>query len=373
MNERIGIIGIGELPHRWERSESLEEFVHEASRETLSNAGVEREDIDNTVLCASDLEDGRAISSMVAACPGGSYRKDMIKTTDTGIHALGLAAMRMEAGVFDTTLVMSWAKQSETNEPEIRKLEADPPYRRGTGLGHQTGHAVHATAYQAGQPAAMDAANHVVERNTTSAAESDRGLPESATSQSAAAESPVVSWPLREEHLPKPSDGAVGMVLVTESACEKLGADPVWLDGVGWETAGYDGSTFELGELEAATGAADSAYEEAGVTDPTTFDAAEIHSKNAFHELMVADALGLPGNDDAASAELDGAFDAGGSVPVNPSGGPYAGNPLIATGLQRVAAAVRHIEDGADRTVAHATAGFTDQVHGVAVLNGRNA
>lgn len=369
MTERIGIIGIGGLEFHRGLSDSLEELAHDTARSALADADIDREAIDNVAVCASDLEDGRAISSMVAACPGGAYRKDFIKTTETGIHALGIAAMRMRSGLFDTTLVLSWAKASETEEGPIRRLEADPMYRRGTGLGHRSGQATHAAAYTSETPEATAAAGAVVERNTANAADADGCLVDERTSREAVAETPIVSWPLREGHLPTDCDGACAMVLATESAIEDLGADPVWLDGLGWETAGYDGSSATLGTLEAAAGAGSRAYEEAGVESPQRLDLAELHSRTAFHELMTLEALGL--TDDAAGATLDGAFESDGAMPVNPSGGPYAGNPLIATGLVRVAAAANGIADGnAGDAVAHATAGFTDQTHGVAVLRG---
>jgi acetyl-CoA acetyltransferase len=372
MDRDVGIVGIGEPAARRERTESLEELVHQAARDALDDAGVDRQDVDNLVVCASDLEDGRAISSMVAACPAGGYRKDFIKTTDTGVHALGLSAMRMATGLFDSTLVVSWAKQSETNEDQIRQLEADPMYRRGTGLGHLTGHALTASTYAAAAPDAGAAANAVVERNTNNAAANERGLPEAGTTRETAADSPLVSSPLREAHLPEPSDGATAVLLAADDTARSADGDPVWLEGLGWEVDGYDLSTQTAGELAALSGAAARAYEEAGIDDPrAALDAAEIHEQSAYHELLALESLGLAEEHAAPAAVLEGAFGDDGAVAVNPSGGPFAANPLVATGLARVAAGARQIRAGeADRVAATATAGFTDQSHGVAVLGG---
>lgn len=377
MTERIGIIGVGETNYQPVDERALEEMVHAGSRAALADAGLDRDAIDNVVVCASDLEDGRAISSMIAAGPAGSYRRDFIKTTDTGVHALGLAAMRLQAGPFETALVASWAKQSETDEGTIRPLEADPFYRRGTGLGHVTGHAAVAAGYADRHEDAARAADRVVAKNTANAAAAPVGHRSIPVATDEAAASSVVAWPLREAHLPTPSDGACALVLATESAASEYGADPVWLEGVAWETGSYDADDRVGGDLPTLASAAGSAFDEAGI-DPNEVDCAEVHTPSAYHELLACEALGLQ-TGSAIVKVLDGSFDRDGAVPVNPSGGAFAANPLIATGLARIAAAAHQLREeagetqvaGARTAVAHATAGFTDQVHGVSVLGGR--
>lgn len=377
MTSRIGILGIGETDYQHVDERSLEELVHSASRAALTDAGIGREEIDNVVVCASDLEDGRAISSMVTAGPAGSYRRDFIKTTDSGVHALGLAAMRMNAGAFGTTLVVSWGKQSETPLETIRQLEADPFYHRGIGLGYATGHAVTVSAYADQHDDADKAAARIVEKNTQNGADSSTGQRTDAVDASAVSDSPVVSWPLREAHLPATSDGACAMVMATQDTIGDQTDSPVWLKGVGWETASYNVGRRPQRGMSALEGAASRAYDEADIDPSTEIDLAEVHSPSAYHELLACNALGIC---DASAREhaLNGDFDRDGMVSVNPSGGPFVANPLIATGLARVAAAAKQLRsdagdvqvNGARQAVAHSTAGFTDQVHGVAVLGG---
>lgn len=377
MSGRIGIIGIGETEYKPVDERSLEEVVHAASRAALADADIERADVDNVVVCASDLEDGRAISSMVAAGPAGSYRRDFIKTTNTGVHALALASMRMEAGVFDTTLVVSWAKQSETDLETIRSLEADPFYHRATGLGHVTGHAITASAYADRHSDAAQAANRVVEKNTRNGVDSSVGYRSEVVDAATAADSPVVSWPLRKAHLPEPSDGACALVLGTEDVTADQSTSPAWIEGLGWESDSYNVGNRSPGMLPALVGAAERAYDDAAVDASIDVDLFELHTPSAFHELLACDALGLC-EGAAPKSALEGNFDPDGPVPVNPSGGPFAANPLIATGLARVAAAARQIRgdagttqiDNATSAVAHSAAGFTDQVHGIAILGG---
>jgi acetyl-CoA acetyltransferase len=59
------------------------------------------------------------------------------------------------------------------------------------------------------------------------------------------------------------------------------------------------------------------------------------------------------------------------SAVVNPSGGPLAGNPIMAVGLVRIVEAAARIMDGsAERALAHATSGPLLQQNLVCLLEG---
>ncbi|MCB1003729.1 MAG: lipid-transfer protein, partial [Acidimicrobiales bacterium] len=93
------------------------------------------------------------------------------------------------------------------------------------------------------------------------------------------------------------------------------------------------------------------AAEAAGVPDGPV-DVAELQAAFTHEEPLLIEALELHP-----------------SVPVNPSGGPLAANPVMATGLVRIAEAAAAIRDrGASRTVGHATSGPCLQQNLVCVL-----
>lgn len=378
MTDRVGIAGIGTNGYEADVEDALEELVHGASRAALDDAGIDRAAVDNVVVCADDLEDGRAISSMVAACPAGGYRKDFIKTTDTGIHALALAAMRIRAGVFDTCLVASWAKASENDLAAIKSLEADPFYHRAVGLGHATGPAAAASAYQDSAPNATQAADYVVEKNTLAGTNNDHAARDAVTTREDAGDSDVVASPLRDAHVPTPCDGACALLVAAEDVVTELTDDPVWLEGVGWETSSYNHGARPDEPMPALAGAADRAYAEAGVTPESDVDLVELHQSSAYHELMACEALGLCAPNTAAMRMLDGDFDRNSDCPVSPSGGAFGSNPLIATGLTTVVEATRQLTGRAEgcqvpeaeRAIAHSSGSITDQIQAVAVLGG---
>jgi acetyl-CoA acetyltransferase len=72
----------------------------------------------------------------------------------------------------------------------------------------------------------------------------------------------------------------------------------------------------------------------------------------SFQELIVRDAIGLDE-----------------SVEINPSGGALAANPIMATGLIRIAEAARQVtRHGRRRTLAHVTGGLALQQNLVTIL-----
>jgi len=83
-------------------------------------------------------------------------------------------------------------------------------------------------------------------------------------------------------------------------------------------------------------------------------DVAELMVNYSPEEIVLKRALGLNG-----------------STKVNPSGGPLAGHPVMATGLVRVLEAANRISSGdAGRAVAHASSGPCLQQNLVCVLEG---
>lgn len=92
-------------------------------------------------------------------------------------------------------------------------------------------------------------------------------------------------------------------------------------------------------DLARSTSAADAARA-AGVGKGDV-DVAELHVQFSHEELILREALELPEG-----------------TRVNPSGGPLAANPVMATGLIRIGEAAGRVMDGtASRVLGHATSG----------------
>ncbi|MBA3743578.1 MAG: 3-ketoacyl-CoA thiolase, partial [Sporichthya sp.] len=101
------------------------------------------------------------------------------------------------------------------------------------------------------------------------------------------------------------------------------------------------------GELTAATAAAKRAYARAGITNPAELGLAEVSAGSAAAELMVLEALGL-----AEPGKAVQLYGAGSGIAINPSGGALPADPIMATGLVRLAEAVEQLSGRVDRSEA---------------------
>ncbi len=137
------------------------------------------------------------------------------------------------------------------------------------------------------------------------------------------------------------SDGAAAAVLTDDtSAGPRL---------IGCGLASGDGRT------DPAVAAAAAAFAEAEVA-PSEVDCVEVHDAAAPAELIALEAMGIFEGGEAAERLRGGDTDAGGTLPVNTSGGLIRrGHPIAATGLAQIYEAVAQVRgDAGGRQVAEA-------------------
>ena len=127
-------------------------------------------------------------------------------------------------------------------------------------------------------------------------------------------------------------DGAAAVVLCSEEAARRLGAETVRVRATAL-VSGRDRTPDQPGAVERA---AAKAYDMAGV-GPEDLDVIEVHDAAAPAELMIYEELGLCGPGEGPKLLASGETALGGRVPVNPSGGLLAkGHPIGATGCAQL-------------------------------------
>ena len=127
-------------------------------------------------------------------------------------------------------------------------------------------------------------------------------------------------------------DGSAAIVLCSEEAARRLGADTVRVRATAL-VSGRDSGPGDAGAVERAVA---KAYEMAGV-GPEDLDVLEVHDAAAPAELMIYEELGLCGPGEGPKLLASGETALGGRVPVNPSGGLLAkGHPIGATGCAQL-------------------------------------
>jgi acetyl-CoA acyltransferase len=127
-------------------------------------------------------------------------------------------------------------------------------------------------------------------------------------------------------------DGSAAVVVASEDAVRRLGADAVRVASTVL-LSGRDRTPDQEGAVERAVR---KAYDQAGV-GPGDLDVVEVHDAAAPAELMIYEDLGLCPPGDGPKLLASGATALGGRVPVNPSGGLLSkGHPIGATGCAQL-------------------------------------
>ena len=370
----------GAAQSRCTRSSShtrLEESIFHVASRALQNAGITRDEVDNVVIAASDAVDGRAISSMLNACPAGAYLKDEIKVADEGIFAVIAGALRLLTGEFETSLIVSWSRPSECSFSATQAVMADPFFTRPFGLNHVTSSALMAGCYRNKYSVPVEVPANVVVKNRANGCRNpllQNVVPVTAGEVLA---SRYLAYPVRELEIAPEADGTAALVLTTNKRLGKSERPGPRLTGMGWATDTYDPGERDLTRFAALEWAAKQAYQMSGISNPLNdLDVAEICDVSAWHELMAYEALQFCGPGEASGFLSSGATAAGGDLPVNRSGGCLSAWPVFSAGLTRFVECCLQLSGTAEQRqvpgakigLAHGCAGYAGQSHCVMIL-----
>lgn len=372
MSERAAVVGISQIGYSAAiHDRTLEELIFEAASSALADATLTLRDIESVILGASDLVDGRVISSMVTSGPAGGYMKDLVNVASTGEHALILAYLQILSGLAEASLVISWSKCSEAPMTLVDRSSLDPFYRRHLGIDGLVASALQASTYRLHYDAPEITAARVVVKNRANAVQNPHAERRQAVSEEEVLTSRLVAWPLKELEIPPLSDGVCALVLAGADRARALRRPTAWLRGVGWASETYWRDPDALVKSPALTAATERAYAMAAITAPRRqITVAEVSDVTPYHELMAYEGLGLckPGEGQHLVPDP--------GLAVNPSGGVLSANPYFASGLVRIAEAAlqvmgragEHQVRGATVALAQATSGLASQVQTVVVF-----
>mgnify|MGYP000847551106 CR=1 FL=1 len=364
----VAIVGFAQAPivaddpHR-----TAPEMLYPVVKQALENANVERKDIDYQCAGSSDYIDGRAFSfSQVMEVMGAWPPVQDSHVEMDAVWAAHLVWVKMQAEECDTAIVAGFGKVSEGSPMHVLNLQLDPFYHASLGLDPVSTSALQASAYMAKSGVDDAGLAEIAARNRAAGAKNPDTQLRRAVSAAELQKTPFVTSPLREGYLPPIGETATCLVLAAEGKAEKMCDKPVWIHGVDHRIEFQSIGARDLTSSASTKLAAKNAFEMAGVKGVNDAQVVELGSTTPAEELILRDALGL-------SSGLGGKSD--GPV-VNPSGSPLCANPLMNTGLLRLAEGFRQLSGragergfaGAKRAVVHASAGHCLQQNIVWVL-----
>src|SRR5215831_15104152 len=318
----IAIVGYAQTPSLRRAPESEVQLLVPTVADALKMSGVDRREIGFTCAGSRDYLTGGPfafVSNLEAAGAWPPIAESHVEMD--GAWALYEAWVRLQHGDIDTALVFGSGKSSPVSPAEVWAQQLDPYYLAPLGVDPVSLAAIQARALlHSGRASERDFAEVVARVRGGSA---DALLAE-----------PYYAAPLRKHDLPPISDGAVAVVMARGDKARALAQRPVWIRGLDHRIEVHQPGMRDLTRSPSTTLAARKAGYDGG-----PIDIAELSATFSPQELILRDALGLPSDTN-----------------VNPSGGPLVANPIMATGLIRIAEVASRIAGGeANRGLAHAT------------------
>ncbi len=346
----IAIIGWSISPMVRNTDKTEVQMLLEVITGAVTDAGITRKEVDFTCAGSCDYVAGQAFSFVQNIDALGAWppKRDSHVEMD-GAWALYEAWVRLLLGDIDVALAMGSGRSSTADPALIYSMEMDPYYLAPLGADATSLAAIQARVLIDSGKVSERQMAEVAVRCRRDAKTNDHAQVAGDFDAATLLAGEYVRAPLRKHDLPPITDGACAVVIARADKARELCEHPVWITGFGHYSEMHNPGMRDLTSSPSTTLAAKAA----GV-DERPVEVAEIQSAYTHEEPLLVEALGL-----------------GADVAINPSGGPLASNPIMATGLVRVAEAARQIRDlGRHRTLAHATSGPCLQQNLVCVLEG---
>ena len=348
IKDKVAIIGMGcsKFGERWDVG--TDRLMAEAFDEALSDAGIERKQIE-AAWYGSALDrvnvGNSAIPASTALRLDGIPVSRMENMCATGTETLRGAAYAVASGAVDFALAIGAEKLKDTGYGGL------PTASKGTfnDLWLPMGSAPagfaqlasgYRTKYQISRDDLKRAIGHVSWKSHQNGVNSPKAHLRKEVSMEQILNAPMIAEPLGLFDCCGVSDGAAAAIVTTPEIARAMGKrDFVTIkavqlsisSGVESSTTHWDGS-----HVRNTRTAAKRAYAEAGITDPRAqLDLIEVHDCFSITELVTMEDLAVSEEGRAVHDVLDGFFDRDGGLPCQVDGGLKCfGHPIGASGLR---------------------------------------
>ena len=370
---RVGIVGIGHGVFGRRSDASVQELAFEVFRAAMQDAGLERHEIDASVIgSVPEYHKQRSLAGVVQEYLGLTPKPTWLTEVAcaSGSAAMRTAWMAIKAGVHDIVLVMGCQKMTELSTPEILALMGrvgEVQWESGFGTTFPAYYAMFAKRHMHEFGTTRDQLLDVAVKNHFYGALNPNALFRKEITPEKAKASEDVATPFQVYDCCANADGAACVILANEEKARAISQKPVWLDGMACATASMSVLRRpHLVGLPSAEEAARQAYEMAGV-GPQDIKVADVHDCFTIAEIMAYEDLGFCKKGEGGPFVADRQTYIGGKVAVNVDGGLKAkGHPIGATGLSMTYEIAQQLRgEAGERQVPDADIGLTHNVGGI--------
>lgn len=339
---RVAIVGTGQTYHKSSRRDvNGQELINEAVQAALQDADLKIGEIDAIVIGNMDHFEGINYVDCWSVDGSGGVMKPIIKLTTGGTtgSTLGIGGYHLVAsGMFNRVLIIGWEKNSESDTTGAITTAFDAIWDRLVFAGAISGLAIEAQAYMAKYGATDRDGARVVVRDRKNACNNPYAQLRKEVTIEEVLASPMLSDPIHLLDICPRTDGACAVIMASEDYAERITSTPDWI----WATASRHSYTYlgdaNYGRLDSMAEASREIYAKAGIKEPNKeLDLIELYQPYSFAGIIWIEDLGLVPHGKGPEYVWSGATDMNGELPINPSGGVIACNPIGATGLIRCA------------------------------------
>ena len=358
-NRNVAIVGIGQTQYSSHREDvNQPEMIQEAVRLALKDAGIAIRDVDCVLHGNMELFEMVFQPDLWHVLGTGAYGKDSFRITTGGTTGATLTAAAdnlVASGMYDIALVIGFEKLQEGHTTGGITNMADPLWGKNLQTGALTGSTASKMIKEFGEDRARRAAmtmRIILDKHACLNPNSHRAFDlDFDQTEDLMENSPRLVGELRLIHMCSQSDGACALVLAEENTARKISRNPVWIRD---HITVHREETFNVFGSEGTETthhfAARHLFERNGIPDPLRyFDVFEMYDPSAWWGLdWIREFFLLQGDEHLKLVENKETM-IGGKIPINPSGGVIAANPIGATALLRVAEAALQIRGNAGR------------------------
>jgi len=357
-NRHVGIVGVGETKFSSHREEvNQPEMIHEAVRQALDDAGITMDDVDCVVHGNMELFEMVHQPDLWHTLGSGAYGKTAYRLTTGGTTGgtLACAGDNLAAsGMHDVVMTIGFEKLQEGHTTGGITNMADPLWARKLQSGALTDSTAVKLIEEFGPERARTAAmiyRIIMDKHACLNPNSHRAFGLDWDQMADLMEnSPPLIGDLRLIHMCSQSDGACVVIFAGEEKAKQITDKPVWVRD---HITVHREETLNLCNNYYPTDithrfAAEKLYERNGITEPLDyFDVFEMYDPSAWWGTDWLREFFLLDDDAHLKLVENKEIMIDGKMPINPSGGVIAANPIGATALVRVAEAAKQIRGNA--------------------------
>ena len=347
MKRPVAVVGVGQTHHASRRADvSYPGLVREAVDRALLDAGLEHKDIDAVILGkAPDQLEGVMQPEQFLAGAVGAHLKPLLRVHTAGSVGASTAitaVTHVASGLFDRVLTVAFEKQSEGNA--MWALSPNMPFTPPLVAGAGGFFAPYCRAYIARSGCPPHIGPLVAVNARANAGLNPYAHLREPVTLDDVMQSPVLWDPIRYLETCPSSDGACALVVAAGDLAKKGPRKPAWVKSA----ASYAEAMWVPGRDQVSPLAgkicAKAVYDRAGIKDPwREIQTAEIYVPFAWFEPMWLENLGFCDEGDGWKIVERGEQKIGAHLPINPSGGVLASNPIGASGMLRLGEAALQV------------------------------